>query len=650
MHQWIYHNSHDLYFRNPFGAVCCNTLVELKLEITSDYPIDSVVLRLWKDNSEERIDMHEYERKGNKVIYSAKIYVPSTPMQLWYFFIVYQGNRVYYYGNNPENKGGVGMIYDYEPPSFQITVYKEGFHTPNWFKHSVMYQIFVDRFYNNLEEGQLLNPKERCHIYYRWYDKPYYRTCSKTGVIVCFDFYGGNLLGVIEKLSYLKELGINVIYFNPIFEAPSNHKYDTANYKKIDSMYGNEEIFKQLCQKAKEMGIYIILDGVFSHTGSDSIYFNKEGTYPELGAYQSKESPYYSWYKFIEWPEKYECWWGIDTLPCVNELDPSYMRFIIYDQDSVLEYWMKRGAKGWRLDVVDELPDEFIKAFRKKMKEIDPDSVLIGEVWEDASNKISYSEMRKYLLGEELDSVMNYPFRKTVIDFFLGNITSYDVHKNLMSLYENYPLEVFYSTMNIVGSHDVPRILTILGEAPPEETLSREEQARYFLTEEKIQLAIDRLKLVSLFQMTFPGVPCIYYGDEAGVEGYSDPYCRATYPWGAEIKELLRWYKKVIGFRNKYGVLRTGQWKSLPVDDDIYGYVRIVKNNKDIFGQPMEDNTAIVLFNRNRYRKIDIGLELGDDVRGEFTNLLDDDEKVQIEGTLSISLMPLEAKLFMLHV
>ncbi|MCL0063057.1 alpha-amylase family glycosyl hydrolase, partial [Peptococcaceae bacterium] len=363
-----------------------------------------------------------------------------------------------------------------------------------------------------------------------------------------------------------------------------------------------------------------------------------------------KESPYYSWYKFIEWPEKYECWWGIDTLPCVNELDPSYMRFIIYNQDSVLEYWMKREAKGWRLDVVDELPDEFVKAFRKKMKEIDPDSVLIGEVWEDASNKISYSEMRKYLLGEELDSVMNYPFRKTVIDFFLGNITSHDVHKSLMSLYENYPLEVFYSTMNIVGSHDVPRILTILGEAPPEETLSREEQARYFLTEEKIQLAIDRLKLVSLFQMTFPGVPCIYYGDEAGVEGYSDPYCRATYPWGAEIKELLRWYKKVIGFRNKYGVLRTGQWKSLPVDDDIYGYVRIVKNNKDIFGQPMEDNTAIVLFNRNRYRKIDIRLELGDDVRGEFTNLLDGDEKVQIEGTFSISLMPLEAKLFMLHV
>ena len=650
MQEWIYHNSHDLYFRNPFGAVCCNAKIELKLEIISDVQIDEVVLRLWKNNTEEKVSMYEYKKDGNKITYAAELYSPPVPMQLWYYFLIVKDGEIYYYGNNMDNKGGIGMIYNHEPPSFQITVYKKGFRTPNWFKHSVMYQIFVDRFYNNLEDGQLFNPKERCHVYYRWYDKPYYRTCSKTGVIVCFDFYGGNLLGVIEKLSYLKELGVNVIYFNPIFEAPSNHKYDTADYKKIDSMYGNEEIFKQLCKKAEEMGIRIILDGVFSHTGSDSIYFNKEGTYPEIGAYQSTDSPYYSWYKFLEWPEKYECWWGIDTLPEVNELDPSFMRFIIYDHDSVLEYWMKKGSKGWRLDVADELPDEFIRAFRKKMKEIDPESVLIGEVWEDASNKISYGEMRKYLLGEGLDSVMNYPFRKIVIDFFLGNISSYETHRALMSLHENYPLEVFYSTMNVVGSHDVPRILTILGEAPPEDTMSREEKARYFLTEEKIRLAIDRLKLVSLFQITFPGVPCIYYGDEAGVEGYGDPYCRATYPWGAEIKELLKWYKKVIGFRNKYGVLRTGRWKSLAIDDDVYGYIRVVKDNKDIFGDPMEDNTAIILFNRNKYRKIDINLNLGDDIKGEFKNLLDDNEKISIKGLLSVTLMPLEAKLFMLNV
>ena len=644
--QWIFHDSQDLFFRQPFGAVTCNTKITLKLEINAINPVKEVILRLWKNNQEEKVVMRQSVVNGTKVIYQTQITTPSTPLLLWYYFIVVMDHKIYYYGNNAQNTGGKGQIYEHQPPSYQITVHKEGLSTPDWFKGAVMYQILVDRFYNDCEEGQLLNPKEKCNIYYRWHDTPYYRTCTKTGVIVCFDFFGGNLLGVMEKLPYLKELGINVIYFNPIFEAPSNHKYDTTNYKKIDPMYGDNQIFKELCRKAQEMGIAIILDGVFSHTGSDSIYFNKEGNYPELGAYQSKDSPYYSWYRFEEHPYKYDCWWGIDTLPNVNELDPAYQRFIIHDQDSVLEYWMKQGAKGWRLDVVDELPGQFVKPFRQKMKEIDPNSMLIGEVWEDASNKVSYGEMREYLLGEELDSTMNYPFRDITLDFFTGKKNAGEVHRALMSLYENYPKEHFYVTMNLIGSHDVPRALTLLGEAPPAETLSREEQARYFLTEDQIRLAIARLKLLTLFQMTFPGAPCVYYGDEAGVEGYGDPYCRATYPWGSEIKELLNWYKKTIAWRHQYAVLKTGQWISLCLQEDVYGYVRVIENERDVFNQIKENNVAVVLLNRNRHRGMTVEIDLSKWCQGEMIDLIQAGKAVQLDsGLLEIALGPLEGKL-----
>ncbi len=646
--QWIYHDSQDSFFRYPFGAVSCNTQVDLKLEIYVDNPVQEVILRLWKNNQEEKIVMQQGSMDGTKIIYQAQITAPPTPLLLWYYFMVVQDGRIYHYGNNSNNTGGVGQIYEHQPPSYQITVYKEGIVTPNWFKDAVIYQIFVDRFYNEQEEGQLLNPQEKCHVYYRWHDSVYYKNCSKTRVVNCFDFFGGNLTGVIKKLSYLKELGVNVICFNPLFEAPSNHKHDTINYKKIDSMYGDNKIFQELCQKAKEMGIAVVLDGVFSYTGSDSIYFNREGNHPELGAYQSKDSPYYSWYRFEEHPHKYDCRWEMDILPNVNGLDPAYQRFIIHDQGSVLEYWMKMGAKGWRLDIADELPSPFIKAFQKKMKEIDEESVLIGEVWEDASNKISYGEMREYLLGEKLDVVTNYPFRSIILDFFTGKKNAAEVHKVLLSLYENYPKEHFYATMNLISSHDVPRALTLLGEAPPGETLSCEEQSRYFLTEEQIQLAVARLKLVSLLQMTFPGIPCIYYGDEVGVEGYGDPYGHATYPWGSEIKSLLDWHKKLIALRHKHEVLKTGQWISLNVQEDVYGYVRVIENERDVFEQVKENNVAVVLFNRNRHRKITVAIDLSKWCQGTVLDLLQLDKEVHLaNGLLNISLMPLEGKLLM---
>ncbi|MTI79476.1 MAG: glycoside hydrolase family 13 protein [Firmicutes bacterium] len=647
--KWVYHNSHDLSYRKPFGAVPCNTKITISLEVNSLEPPEYVVLRLWKYNSqEEKVYMYLKQDDGNNRIYQAEITTPPKPSLLWYYFIIHIDKNRFYYGNNEENFGGEGKLYLHEPPSYQVTVYSDDLAVPNWFKESIMYQIFVDRFHNGYEDGMLLNPKEYCYFYNKWEETPYYRQDPKTGKTVCYDFYGGNLCGVIKKLPYLKELGINVIYFNPIFEASTNHKYDTANYKNIDRMFGDNELFKELCDKARELEINIILDGVFSHTGSDSIYFNKEGRYKELGAYQSKDSPYYSWYKFYNWPEKYESWWGIDTLPNVNEMDPSYQNYIIFDKDSVIKYWMRAGIKGWRLDVVDELPGIFVKRLRREVKKMDPQAIVIGEVWEDASNKVSYGEIRDYLLGDELDSVMNYPLRDIIVDFILQKKDPHDINRALMSLYENYPLEHFYSTMNLLGTHDIPRILTVLGEAPPEHSLTKEELKCFKLPDYKKTQALKRLKLVTIFQMTFPGVPCIYYGDEVEMEGYGDPHCRATYPWGRENKELLEWYKNIVALRNNYDVFKTGEWIPLHTRGDFFGYIRIIENGKDVFGQDKNNNTAVVLFNRHTDEEINLSLDVSKWCKGKLVDILAGREEVSvIDGLLSVTLKPLEGKVLL---
>jgi 4-alpha-glucanotransferase len=285
-----------------------------------------------------------------------------------------------------------------------------------------------------------------------------------------------------------------LVYLTPVFTAPSNHKYDTGDYMKVDPMFGSNETFTELFESAGRLEISIVLDGVFSHTGSDSIYFNKEGHYTSIGAYQSVKSQYYPWYTFFKHPDSYECWWGVDTLPNVNELEPSYQDFILLSRDSVIKHWGRLGCRGWRLDVADELPDEFLKNLRKTVKETDPEAVILGEVWEDASNKISYGKIREYLLGEELDSVINYPLRHAILKFFMGEWDSTRLNKTIMSLFENYPVSSFYSMMNILGSHDTVRIMTALGGPWPEDIPLREKEAEYALNREQRTLADKRLR------------------------------------------------------------------------------------------------------------------------------------------------------------
>ena len=390
------------------------------------------------------------------------------------------------------------------------------------------------------------------------------------------DFFQGDLKGIQMKLPYLQELGVTCIYLNPIFEAYSNHRYDTGDYEKIDPILGTEADFKELCAEAKKLGIRIINDGVFSHTGSDSKYFNREGRYQSNGAYNSTSSPYYTWYKFIQWPNIYNSWWGFNTLPEVEELSNSFNEYI-NGENGIVRKWIKNGNSGWRLDVADELPDEFIEHIREAIKAEDPEALLLGEVWEDASNKESYGSRRRFLYGKELDSVMNYPFRDAILGFLDCGDGKYMLEM-IMTIVENYPRPVLRSLMNHLGTHDTERVITLLAG----ERLygrGREWQASTMLSPEQREYGLRRMRLASGILYTLPGVPCIYYGDEVGVEGYKDPFNRRTFPWGHEDKDLLQWYKDLGKMRHSCSCLVDGDLIDYNSEGRTMAYLRADEND-----------------------------------------------------------------------
>ena len=604
----VIHDSQKINYREPFGAVESGEKVKLILNVNSD---TEVILKVIKsDGSSKDIKMHKKYLNDGSFNYFAEIDTSDYIGLLGYYFVIIRGYDRVYYGNNDERLGGIGQIYNFTPVPYQIAVYEKHI-VPDWYKEGVIYQIFVDRFCNGNENGEVLNPKPNSFIYGDWNDRPMYIKDS-FGKISRWDFYGGNLEGVISKLDYLKELGVSIIYLNPIFEASSCHKYDTGDYEKIDGMFGSTETFERLCNMARERGMKIILDGVFSHTGSDSKYFNKFNNYEEVGAFQSKESKYYKWYRFEHYPDKYECWWGIDNQPNVDELEPSYSDYIVTSENSIIRRWMRSGADGWRLDVADELPDEFIKMIKKTMKEVKEDSVLIGEVWEDASNKVSYSEKREYFYGKELDSVTNYPFRESSINFVKGYIRSDKYKKILLSLYENYPKENFYACMNVLGTHDTERIFTILDER------------------------VELLKLIIGMQMTLPGVPIVYYGDEAGVTGGKDPDNRRTYPWGNENLDILNYYRLLIGIRNREKALKKGNFKFYDTDLDVCMYER-----------QFENEVVLVAVNTSNENKALNNISL----KGKYFDLLNDNKELtELEDSGTLILEKFEVKILKIYI
>lgn len=467
---------------------------------------------------------------------------------------------------------------------WQLSVYERNFTTPNWLKGGLIYQIFPDRFYfsgekkKNIPEGRKL----RTDIF----GEPEWLP-TKEGKVLNNDYFQGDLKGITEKLPYIASLGVTCIYLNPIFEAQSNHRYDTADYSKIDPLLGSEKDFTFFCKKAEEYGISVILDGVFSHTGDDSIYFNKYGRYDSLGAYQSVESPYYKWYKFRKHPDDYHSWWGISILPEVIEETDEFIEFIAGDK-GILRKWLSLGARGWRLDVADELPDKFLDALRIAVKSENPEALVLGEVWEDASNKFAYGERRRYFGGRQLDSVMNYPFADAIISFVrTGRVEGFS--EKIMTVLENYPKCCIDVLMNHIGTHDTMRAITALsGESC--EYRDRHWQSGRKLSPSQYEKGEKLLKLASIIQYTLPGVPSLYYGDEAGMEGYKDPFNRFCYPWGRENEKLIEFYRALGEMRKSCDCFREGGYRTVSAMLSCLAFERYGKKDK-----------VLVIINRNEH-------------------------------------------------
>ena len=435
---------------------------------------------------------------------------------------------------------------------WQLSVVPEEFTVPREMQGRVMYQIFPDRFCK-VGQCDLTGKLDPYILREDWGGQPEWRP-SENGEILCNDFFGGNFRGIISKLDYLKSLGVGTIYLNPVCYGYSNHRYDTACYKLPDPMLGTETEFAQLCHEAHDREIKIILDGVFSHTGADSMYFDRRHRFQD-GACDRPDSPYRSWYTFKEYPYVYDCWWNFPTLPNVNELAPGFLDYVIDSEDSVVAHWLRLGADGIRLDVADELPDEFILRLKRRLRALNPDAVLYGEVWEDASNKSAYGRRRRYFTDGELDGIMNYPWQKAILRFARGEDDGSALGETLMTIAENYPTQVLHTNMNFLGTHDTPRALTALaGDFDGD----RAYQAGVVLTPEQRALGMERLKLAAFLSFTLPGCPCIYYGDEAGMEGCKDPFNRGCFPWGKEDLGLTDYYRGLAALKNGSEVLRYG--------------------------------------------------------------------------------------------
>lgn len=565
-------------YREPFGAVQVGSTVSLAIDVW-DEPEARCSLRLWTDEKgEELIDMVG-ERMDGFLRFSVS-FRPEGAEIIWYSFrITAADGSVWRYGAACEHGCGEGAFVFGEPPSFQITVYDpEREAVPEWYKRGVVYQIFPDRFargkgWRERVEADMARPYTgpTRRLVEDWDTYPRYEK-DASGRISAWDFYGGTLEGIREKLPYLEGLGITIIYFNPIFSAASNHRYDTADYLHIDGSLGTEEDFSRLCADAASHGISIILDGVFNHVGADSIYFNRAGIYPDLGAYQGENSLYRSWFTF-NGDGSYESWWGIDDLPAVREDCPEF-RELICGHDGVVRKWLRLGARGWRLDVADELSDEFLRDIKSAALAEREDAVVIGEVWEDATNKYAYGTLRRYFQGGELDGTMNYPLRRAILRFLTGEATAGEFVNKMESLYENYPRENFMSELNLLGSHDRIRLLTILGDAPRARDLDDEQRYRYRLSDGQRSLAVSRLWIAALLQMCMPGVPSVYYGDEAGLEGFSDPYCRAPFPWGDINQDCFTIYRNAIALRRSLPALTDGDFEPFAPNDDVLGLWR----------------------------------------------------------------------------
>ncbi len=543
-----------LLFKCPKGTVAKGTEVGFTLEVSKDQSPKEVYLMI-KDDEASDYTYEKMQKNQNKYTKTLKF---EKKGHYWYNFKLVFDSFSAFVNKSYDNHSYTSCE---KGEDFSQQVTEEEYVCTDSMQGGIIYQIFVDRF---CKVGKV-KPRTPLVLRDDWGGAIKKNTTDP--ILINEEVFGGNFKGITSKLDYLKELGVTVIYMCPISEAYSNHKYDTADYMSVDDMFGSEADFKELIDKAKEKGIQIVIDGVYNHTGSDSIYFNKKGRYDTVGAYQSKDSKYHKWFDFINYPDVYEAWWGIDTLPRVNGNCTEFQDYIAGD-GGVIEKFMKLGVSGVRLDVVDELSNDFVNKISNKVKQFGKDKVIMGEVWEDAGTKIAYSSRRKYFVENQLNSVMNYPVKESLLNYIKSG-EPYELVSTIRMLQSNYPKVVQDNLMNFLTTHDTVRFRSEL------ENITNGNQ----------QEADALMKLASAISYTMVGVPSIFYGDEYGMKN-NDGSSRGCFDWNNYQNEIFEWYKKLAKIR-QLSVMKDGDINVLFAKYGKFVYERFNDNERVIVATNM---------------------------------------------------------------
>ncbi|HEX9017535.1 MAG TPA: alpha-amylase family glycosyl hydrolase [Anaerolineaceae bacterium] len=619
------HDSRDLLYRTPGGAVPAGTPVMLRFR-TYHNDVTSVKVRLYNADAGGQtiqpmalaasdVSCYQVGLEGETCDYWQVTLPNATPATIWYRFIIADGTATAYYADNtPALDGGLGApSANVVDNSYALTVYDPAFTAPTWAKDSVIYQIFPDRFRsgnptNNPQTGQLryddpvlaLNwgmlPEGFCRNYadaatncpYRFGPAP---AGSNPTVEQPRgrDYFGGDLKGVLQSLDYLQALGVTTIYFNPIFDAKSNHRYDTADYTQIDPALGSLKDFQQLVMVAKNHGINLVLDGVFNHMSSDSPAFDRYHHYVTDGACESASSAFRPWFTFRapagNEPSPcvpstpggkdtyYTGWFGFDSIPVITKTLPQVQSFFITAPDSITRTWLNRGAQGWRLDVMGDssFPNGYWETFRGVVKNTNPDALIIGELWQKDNTLL------RFLRGDRADTTMDYRLRDAVVGLLAPQafdskgfadsghtLKPSEFAARLSSIREDYPDAAYYSLMNLLDSHDTERLRWTL--TPGSATTADKEQ-----NAANVSAGKQRQQLASLIQFTVPGAPTVYYGDEVGMTGGDDPDDRRTFPWpdlgGQPDYTMLNHYVALTQMRKANKPLTDGDLHMLLAND-----------------------------------------------------------------------------------
>ena len=552
------------------GAFARGETIEFTVAVPRALGASAVVLRICKDRERDRdLPLSFVEMREGVDFYELTLDTEQMCEEeglFFYEFLFLRGWHTLF--TDTRNQVDFELC-EHSARRFALLIHAADYQTPEWFHGKTMYHVFVDRFFRGAGE---VSERDDVILNEDWENGiPQY--AKKNGDALANNmFFGGNLWGVTEKLDYLHSLGVGVIYLSPIFRAYSNHKYDTGDYLEVDGMFGGREAFDHLIARAKEYGIRIILDGVFNHTGDNSRYFDRYGSYGNHGAYGDENSPYRDWFCFQRYPLEYETWWGIQILPKLNPSSESCRNFLV-GEGGVAEHYVKAGIGGWRLDVADELSNAFLDQLRATVKRAsDSQAVIIGEVWENATLKEAYGNRRRYFGGKQLDSVMNYPLRNGILHYLAERDCSL-LADTLKEIYALYPKSVCDSLMNLLGTHDTERILTVLGDECRGEECN-DVLAHKRLTPEQKERGIAKLKLAAAIQYTVYGVPSLFYGDEAGLEGYHDPFCRRPYPWHDQNRELLSFYRALGQLRRERTVFADGHFAIEHAEGSLLCYTR----------------------------------------------------------------------------